>query len=157
MKRKGRLLVVLVTGSLVFGLVIILVSLLTNRKQWDRETALSVARHDGQALLSRFTESPFEALDYLQMESGPLAPDLRNADEAWVVWKQVFSADSGIPSAIAWYRERLPGEEWIQSGDTPDKATFRKGEWTVVLEAVPGAAPPRFVREVRWTRDPDIL
>lgn len=157
MKRKRRLLVALVAGSLVFGLVIILASLLANRKRWDRETALSVARHDGQALLSRFDGSPFEALDYLQMESGPLAPDLRNADEAWIVWKQVFSAGSGIAPVIDWYRERLPGEEWIQSGDTPDNTTFRNGEWIVVLEAVPDTAPPRFIREVRWTRDPGLL
>ncbi|MCB1204653.1 MAG: hypothetical protein KDN18_10370 [Verrucomicrobiae bacterium] len=157
MKRKKRFLILLVAGTIVVGLVVILVSLVANGKRWDRETALSVAQHDGQSLLSKLSGSPFEAIDYPQMESGPLAPDLSNADEAWIVWKQDFSAGSEFPSVIAWYRERLPAGEWNESGESPDKTSFRNGEWTVTLESIPQSAPSRFSREIKWTRNPEIL
>ncbi len=157
MKRKKRILALLVAAGIVYGIAVILVSLLANQKRWDRETAFSAAQYDGKALLAAFGDSPFEALDYPQMESGPLAPDLSQADEAWVVWKQVFSAEVGLPAAVAWHRERLPETDWTLTEEGPDKATFRKAEWTVTLERVPQADPPRFVREVRWTRDPAIL
>jgi len=157
MKWKKRLLVLLVAAGILYGVVVILVSLLANQKRFDRETAFAAARHDGEALLATFGGSPFEALDYVETETGPLAPDLARADEAWVVWKQLFSAAAGLPAAVAWHRERLPEKDWTLTEEGPDKATFRKTEWTVTLERLPQADPPRFVREVKWNRDPGIL
>lgn len=157
MKHRKRLLILLVGGSLLFGIAIILVSLLANQKRWDRETAFAAASYDGEALLATLAGPPVEALDYPEVERGPLAPDLSNADQAWVVWKQDFAAKDGLPAFVAWHRGKLPADEWILTEENPDKATFRKGEWTLSLTHDPRSDPPRLRREIKWTRDPSIL
>lgn len=157
MKNRKRVLILLVGGSLLLGLAVTLAGLLANQKRWDRETAFATANYDGEALLATLAGSPAEALDYPEVERGPLDPDLSNADEAWVVWTQDFAAKDGLPALIAWHRGKLPSDEWILTEEHPDKATFRKGEWTLSLIHDPRSDPPRLRREIRWTRDPSIL
>jgi hypothetical protein len=157
MKSRKRFLILLVGGSIAFGLAVILVSLLANQKRWDRETAFAAANYDGEALLATLAGPPVEALDYPEVERGPLAPDLSNADQAWVIWTQAFSAKDGLPAFVAWHRGKLPADEWTLTEENPDKATFTKGEWTLILVHDPQADPPCLHREIRWTRDPSIL
>jgi hypothetical protein len=157
MKNRRFLPVLLVGGTIALGIAIIIVSLSANRHRWDRETALAAAKYDGAAILALLDGEPAPALGVPEMESGPLAPDLSNAEEAWVAWRQTFSAANGLAAAVAWHRERLPAADWTLSEENPDKATFRKGEWAITLETVPRSEPPGFRREVKWTRDPAVL
>lgn len=157
MKKRTFLLVLLVSGSIAFGIAVILVSLFSNRLKWDRETALAAAKYDGAAILALFEGEPAPPIGLPEMESGPLAPDLSNAEEAWVSWRQTFSGEKGLAAAVAWHRERLPSQEWTFSDADPDKPTFRRGEWTLALAVVAGTDPPQLRRELKWTRDPNVL
>lgn len=157
MKNRRFFLVLLVSGTIAFGIAVIVVSLFANRQKWDRETALAAAKYDGAAILALLEGEPAPRIGLPEMESGPLAPDLSNAEEAWVSWRQTFSGEKGLAAAVAWHRERLPSQEWTFSDADPDKPTFRRGEWTLTLAAVPGTDPPQLRRELKWTRDPDVL
>ncbi len=157
MKHRSLVAILLVSGTIVLGIAVILISLFANRQRWDRETALAAAKHDGATILALFDGEPSPSLGFPEMESGPLAPDLSQAEEAWISWRQNFSGESGLPAAIRWHRTRLPAAEWELTEESPDKATFRKGEWTVTLQLLSTPPPVRLHRELRWTRDPDIL
>lgn len=154
--RKKILLTSMVVGTIVLGLAIIIVSLFANRQHWDRNTAFAAARYDGAAHLARIEGAPATAVDYPEVEEGPLAPDLRNVEEAWLAWRQNFSSGESFASIVAWHRARLPSGEWSLE-ENPDKATFRKGEWTLTLEPASGGENLRYRRVLQWTRDPSVL
>lgn len=154
---KQSLLTLLVGGSIALGIAIIVVSLFANQRHWDRDTAVAAAKYDGTALLARIEGAPATAVDYPEVEDGPLTPDLRNVQEAWVAWRQHFTSDESFPAIVAWHRTRLPESEWPME-ENPDKTTFRKGEWTLTLEASPDEAPKlRYRRILQWTRDSTVL
>ncbi len=156
MKPRGNLFpVLLVAGGLAFGIGIIIVSLFANRQHWDRNTAFSAAKYDATAIFERLNEAPASAVDYPEMEEGPLAPDLREVQEAWITWRQTYESDEGFTAIVAWHHAKL-SPEWSLD-EMPDKATFRKGEWSLTLEAMPGASKPRYRRILQWTRDPEVL
>lgn len=156
MKSKTKpFLILLVAGTIAFGVGIIIVSLFANRQHWDRDTAFAAARYDAVAILALIDEAPATAVDYPEMEEGPIAPDLREVQEAWVAWRQLFESGDGFAAAVAWHRAKLP-EGWVVE-EMPDKAVFRKGEWTLTLNARPGSSTPRYQRVLQWTRDPDVL
>lgn len=146
---------VLVAGSIAFGIGIIVVSLFARRQHWDRETAFSAAKYDAAAIFSVIEKAPASAIDYPEMEEGPLAPDLRQVEEAWVAWRQEFKTNESFAAIIAWHREKLSGDWKLE--EKPDIATFRRGEWALTLEALPGGPDSRYRRVLQWTRDPEIL
>lgn len=156
MKSKAKpFLILLVAGTIAFSIGIIIVSLFANRQHWDRDTAFAAARYDAVAILALIDEAPARAVDYPEMEEGPIAPDLREVGEAWVAWRQLFESGDGFASIVAWHRANLPAE-WVVE-ERPDEAVFRRGEWSLMLKARPDSPTPRYQRILQWTRDPDVL
>lgn len=153
--KKSCFLTALVGGTILLGIAIIIVSLFANRQHWDRDTAFAAAKYDAAAILSVIDQAPATAVDYPEVEEGPLMPDLRNVQEAWVAWRQTFDTDGKFEAIVAWHREQLSADWILESG--PDKATFQRGEWTLSLEAEPGGSKTRYRRVLQWTRDPEVL
>jgi hypothetical protein len=152
-KRK-RLPLFLVGGTIVLGLVIILVSLFASRVQWDRETVVAAANYDGAALIRRLADLPVTSVTFREIDSGPLAADLRTIREAWITWTETFSTESGFSGIIEAYRSRLDPIGW-ESSDSSDPAiaTFRNGEWKLTLTQIPdpkSSASIRFRRLIEW-------
>ena len=148
-----RLPVILVGGTIVLGLGLIIISLYSNRITWDRKTAVSAAKYDGEALIKQLADLPATSIEFREVDSGPLAPDLSNVREAWVTWKESFSAGADFPDTVNAYLTRLTSLGWekLESTD-PSIARFGKGEWLVTLTLLsdPGATPIRFSRLIEW-------
>lgn len=155
MPRRSRIIpVLLVSAAIVLGIAIILVSLHSNRLRMERETALAAAKYDGESLLSQFREAPASSIDFLEMDSGPDHPDLRDADQAWTTWKQSFSTTDSFAAIVEWYRSRLLPLGWKMSGsEDPGKADFVKDNWTfTLLLHLKGnePSPVQFQRVLSW-------
>lgn len=157
MKVKKRFVILMVFVTILLGIALVVVSLSSYRLRLDRETAVAAAKHDGTALLSAIAGMPAGSTGFVEVEIGPLAPDLTNVDEAWIIWRQTYSAESGLSAAVDWHRKRLPEADWILKAETPDKAIFEKGEWTVTLSFLTNSDSRQIHREVKWTRDPAVL
>lgn len=152
MRANPRLIpVLLVSATLILGTAIIVLSLHANRLRLDRETALAGAKYDGEILLSQLQEAPATSIDFLEVDSGPDHPDLREANQAWTTWTQSFSTTSGFPEIIAWHRTRLEPLGWVvdATGKT-GTASFTKGDWSLTLTSLPDTTPPSFRRQIHW-------
>lgn len=154
MMKKSQVPVILVGGAIFMGLAIIIVSLYSNRVQWDRDTVVSAANYDGEALIKQLAVIPATAMSFREVDSGPLISDLSNAHEAWITWKETFSSQMSFSDLAAAYRENLGAMGWttIESTDRND-AGFRNGEWSVTLTLLPldaTSASNRFRRLIEW-------
>lgn len=152
MRPNPRLIpVLLVSATLILGAVIIVLSLHANRLRLERETVLAAAKYDGEILLSQLREMPATSIDFLEMDSGPDHPDLREADQAWTTWSQSFSTTEGFSGIISWHRTRLEPLGWVFNGtEKSGTASFTKGDWSLTLLAIPETTPPSFRRQIHW-------
>ncbi|MEQ1839373.1 MAG: hypothetical protein ABL994_03095 [Verrucomicrobiales bacterium] len=143
--------VLLVSATLILGAAIIVLSLHANRLRIDRETVLASAKYDGEILLSQLREMPAASIDFLEMDSGPDHPDLREANQAWTTWTQSFSTTAGFSEIIDWHRTRLEPLGWVAGeAENPDRITFTKGEWSLTLVSLSDTNPASFRRQIHW-------
>ena len=152
--KKSKHPVILIGGALLLGMILILLSLFSNRVRWDRETAVSAAKYDGEALIKQLSVLPAVSISFREVESGPLAPDLSNVREAWIAWKETFSSQTSFPDLASSYRQNLGKLGWttIESTDR-NVASFQNGEWTLTLTLLSmdaKAQPIRFRRLIEW-------
>lgn len=146
--------VLLVGGTILLGLALIIISLYSNRIRWDRETALAAANYDGETLIKQLADLPATSTSFREVESGPLEPDLSNAREAWITWKESFSSQISFSDLTASYRRTLGTLDWTTTETTQKNvASFRKGEWTLTLTLLAGDATAgtiRIHRLIEW-------
>ncbi len=152
MSRHSRLIpFILVAATLVLGIVVIVLSVYSNRLRLERETVLAAAKYDGEALIALLKEMPATSIDFLEMDSGPDDPDLREANQAWTTWTQSFSTTAGFSEIIALHRTRLEPLGWVAGeAENPDRTTFTKGEWSLTLVSLSDTNPASFRRQIHW-------
>jgi hypothetical protein len=152
--KSSKFPVYLVGGAILIGIAIIIVSLFSNHIRWDRETLVSAAKYDGENLIKQLADLPATSTSFREVEEGPLAPDLSNAREAWITWKESFASQVSFPDLTASYRSRLGTLEWVAT-ESADRnvARFSKGEWTLTLTLLPGdgtLGATRVHRLIEW-------
>lgn len=139
---------VMLAGTVLLGASIIAISWFADRKAWDRDTDLLAARHDTDRLVKELGEPPgAEALDFLEVETGPLRRDLNSIEEAWVVMTQSWRSPSGFEGMVAWHDGRLRELGWLET----QPGEYAKGRWKITLSPDPSDATA-CRRRVEWNR-----
>lgn len=149
-------------GVLGLGAALVAASLIAHHDQWDRETEISAARHDGGKLLGELGSFPgADPLDYLETRHGPARNSLGARGQGWVTWEQSWATDASFAEVAEWHRERLGAMGWAPEASDPnddaDFARFTRGHWSICLRPLPAAGPDagqRFQRRMEWHRKP---